>query len=111
MRSYRLSIRSRAGAIALGIVVVAIGLVVIVSGLALLIGVVLIAGLLAGGAILLRRAFGRPGQASVRQSGVQRFDPSLEVFPPGPADPGPRTPDRIRPGDDISGLRRDQDDR
>ena len=43
MRSYRLSVRSRAGAIALGIVVLGIGIVVIVSGIALLIGVAAIA--------------------------------------------------------------------
>ena len=106
MRSYRLSVRSRAGAIALGIAVVVLGFVVIVSGLALLVGIALIAGLLAGGAVLFRKAFGRPVPPTVRQGQAQRFDPSLEVFPPEGPDSTVRGRDRIGPGDDERGVSR-----
>lgn len=100
MRSYQLSIRSRAGAIALGIAVVVIGFVVIVSGIALLIGVALMAVLAAGAAILLRRMFGRPAAPPVRRTEVRGFDPSLEVFPPSSPEPRSRLPDPARPADD-----------
>lgn len=82
MRSYRVNIRSRAAAIALGIAVVGIGIIVISFGIALLVGVAVVAFVLAGGAMLLRKIFGRRPASPVRQAGVQRFDPSLEVFPP-----------------------------
>ena len=81
MRSYRVNVRGGAGAIALGIAVVVIGTVVVVSGLALLIGVALIAALLVGGAITLRKIFGQPHSRAPHRPGNRGFDPSLEVFP------------------------------
>ena len=107
MRSYQLNVRSRAGAIALGIAVVAIGFVVIVSGIALLVAVALMAVLAAGAAILLRRMFGRSAPPPVRRTEVQGFDPSLEVFPPESQEARTRLADPIQPGnDDTSGRGR-----
>ena len=101
MRSYELSVRSRAGAIALGITVVVLGIVVIVSGIALLIGLALIAVVVAGGAILLRKLFGHraPSPPPVRRTGSPGFDPALEVFPPAINEPSPRLGDPARPTD------------
>lgn len=97
MRSYRLSVRSRAGAIALGIVVLGIGIVVIVSGIALLIGVAAIAFVLAGGAMLLRKILRRPAAPPIRREGARGFDPALEVFPPEPYDLRRRLEDPASP--------------
>jgi hypothetical protein len=100
MRSYQLNVRSRAGAIALGIAVVVLGIVVIVSGVALLIGVALIAAFITAGAIFLRKLFGKRTPPPVRRTRAQGFDPALEVFPPGVDEPLPRLGDPVRPGED-----------
>ena len=105
MRSFQLSVRSRAGAVALGIAVVLIGFVVIVSGIALLIGVALMAVLAAGAAILLRRMFGRPAPPPVRRTEVRGFDPALEVFPPPSQESRSKLADPVRPREDDSGGR------
>lgn len=102
MRSYRLSVRSRAGAIALGIVVVGIGIVVIVSGIALLIGVAVIAIVLAGAAMLLRKILGRSPPPPIRRADTRGFDPALEVFAPEPPELRSRLGDRTSPPPDRS---------
>ena len=108
MPSYKLSIRSRAGAIALGMAVVVIGFVVLISGIALLIGVALLAVLLAGGAILLRKIFGSRTPPAVRRTSAPGFDPALEVFPDLTEEP-PRLADPVRPvGDERDGRTRAQ---
>ena len=99
MRSYELRVRSRAGAIALGITVVVLGIVVIVSGIALLIGVALIAVIVAGGAILLRKLFGQRTPPPVRRTRAPGFDPALEVFPPAVNEAMPKLGDPVA-GDD-----------
>lgn len=103
MRSYRIDIRSRAAAIALGIAVVGIGIIVISFGIALLVGVAVVAFVLAGGAMLLRKIFGRRPAPPVRGSGVPRFDPSLEVFPPEPRELPPAARAREAPPDRTIG--------
>ena|SRR5687767_4361083 len=105
MRSYQLSVRSRAGAIALGIAVVVIGIVVIVSGIALLIGVALIGVILAGGAILLRKLFGERTPPPVRRTRGPGFDPALEVFPPASHGTQSQLDDPTRPADHQDGGR------
>ena len=90
-------IRSRAGAIALGVAVAVLAVIVIVSGIALLIGVALVAMLVAGAAILLRRIFGRrQPPVPVRRPGTLGFDPALEVFPPEPEKTQSRLDDPAR---------------
>ena len=101
MRSYQLSIRSRAGAIALGIAVVVIGIVVIASGIALLIGVALIAAIVAGGAMLIRKLFGHRTPPAVRRTSAAGFDPALEVFPPEIHEGRPRLSDPVSPENEV----------
>lgn len=106
MRSYRVNVRSRAAAIALGIAVVGVGIVVISFGIALLVGVAVVAFVLAGGAMLLRKIFGRRPAPPVRRAGVARFDPSLEVFPPETHEvPPPVREPEARPDRTLGGDR------
>lgn len=97
-----LSGRSKAGAIALGIVIVLVGIFVVLSGLALLLGLALIAAVLGAGALLLRKITGRPGLHSAPRRTPAQLDPSLEVFPgeagQPPAERLPGGPDRSPPG-------------
>ena len=81
-RSFQISTRSRAGAIALAIAVIALGGVFLVFGLVLLAGLAAVGTVLGAGLMAYHRITGR-WPSFLRQSAAPRrtLDPAHEVFP------------------------------
>jgi membrane protein implicated in regulation of membrane protease activity len=78
---YRLSIRGRAAAIALGAAALAVGGVLLVLGVTLLLGVLVAGTVLGAGMLAYRRLTGRHRRTPLDSSPGRGLDPALEVFP------------------------------
>ena len=98
MPVYSLTIRNRAVAFLILLVVLGAGAALLVVGLALLAGVALAGGLLGTGILLYRKLRGQPTFPAQRHR-ADALDPSLEVFPDQqplarPAESSPPNDDR-----------------
>ena len=83
MAVYSLTIRNRAVAALVGLLVLGAGAALLVVGIALLAGVAIAGGLLGTGILAYRTLRGQPTLPAERYR-AERLDPSLEVFPAQP---------------------------
>jgi len=100
MAVYSVTIRNRAVAALVGLVVLGAGAALLVVGLALLAGVAIAGGLLGTGILAYRKLRGQP-TFPAEQYRAETLDPSLEVFPDHqplarPSDPSTPNDDRPR---------------
>jgi len=79
LRVYRITVRNRAAAAALGVGAIVAGGLLLALGLTLVAGMTVIGLAAAGGAMLYRRLAGRPPLTV--QRGREELDPRLEVYP------------------------------
>ena len=98
---YSLTIRNRALAFLIGLLVLGAGAALLVVGLALLAGVAITGGLLGTGILVYRKLRGQPTFPPERYP-VEGLDPSLEVFPD--RQPLARPSDSSTPNDDRPHL-------
>jgi hypothetical protein len=78
--NYRLSVRGRAAAIAMGVAALVVGGVLLVVGVTLLVGLLVAGVVLGAGVLAYRRLTGR--RLTLRDTSPRRhLDPALEVFP------------------------------
>jgi hypothetical protein len=89
IRTFGLRVRSRAGALALGLAALAVGGVFLAFGLALLLGLGAIGLALIAAAALYRRLTGRGPLIPRAGRSAAGLDPSMEVFPPDRNEQGP----------------------
>lgn len=96
MRVYSLTIRNRAAALALTLVILGAGAALLVVGLALFAALAVAGGVLGAGLLAYRALRGAPRDAvHVRDRSARGLDPALEVFPEHRTidRPGDRLPD------------------
>jgi hypothetical protein len=99
MRTFGLRVRSRAGALALGLAALVVGGVFLAFGLALLLGLGAAGLVLVAAAALYRKLTGRGPRIVWARGGAPGLDPSKEVFPPDRGAQGP--PSTSRPNDAL----------
>ena len=78
--NYRLGLRGRAAAIAMGVAALVIAGVLLLLGVTLLLGLVVVGVVIGAGVLAYRRLTG--GRRTLRNASPRRdLDPALEVFP------------------------------
>ena len=89
-RSFQLTPRSRASAIALAVAILVLGGVFVVFGLVLLVGLAAVGTVLGTGIMLYQRLTGRLPRFLRRETTARRsLDPSREIFPESPSSARP----------------------
>ena len=82
MRVYRITVRNKAAAVAIGAMAVVVGGALVAIGLTLFAGLALGGAALGAGAMAVRRLSGRPT--------IRSLDPAQEVFPQRGSEPASR---------------------